>query len=117
MSTRIYEPKSENERFRLEQICGDCLEGAGLSIPHQAYAIIEQGADVNIGDLVHCTEHTGTLSSYIKQVKEINGDSIIVGTEYTDKSKDYTFEAAEIFGVVKEVYCRLFGTRVYARGE
>lgn len=68
------------------------------------FAIVDANATVKVGDLVHCTRVAGTLNSYIKQVKEINGDSVIVGTAYLDESRDFTFEAAEIYGVVLETF-------------
>jgi hypothetical protein len=73
------------------------------------------GGKFKVGDFVHCNKIAGSISSYIKQVKEINGDSVIVGTAYLDSSKDFTFEAAEILGVVTEVYDAMWKDRVYKR--
>ena len=112
--THIFKPKKERE-WVIEHIYGDCLERAGLCIPHKAFAIIHQGGKFKVGDFVHCTKIAGALSSYIKQVKEINGDTVIVGTAYVDSSKDYSFEAGEIFGVVTEVYDAFWHGRVYKR--
>lgn len=72
--------------------------------------------EVRVGDLVHCTIISGGVNSYIKQVKKIDGNRIYVGTNYLDKGKNFGYEAAEILGVVKEVYDKVFGTRKYVRG-
>ena len=113
--TIVYRPKKKKSRFKYEYIYGDCLEAAGLKIPNRAIAIIDQGAALRIGDFVHCSRVTGEIGGYIKQIKEINGDSIIVGTAYIDSTKDYTFEAAEIYGVVTEAYDKVWHDRIYKR--
>ena len=109
--------KKEKDRYSLKSIYGDCLEGAGLFIPHGAYARIDANAKIKVGDLVHCNKISGSISSYIKQVKEIKKRSIIVRTCYLDQNKDFEFEAAEIMGVVTEVYCKMFGSLVYKRNS
>ena len=114
--TIICNNKPEDKRFNMRRIYGDCLEGAGLCIPNDGYAIIDANAEVRVGDLVHCTNISGAVNSYIKQVKKIDGDSIYVETNYLEKSKNFGFEAAEILGVVKEVYDKIFGTRKYVSG-
>lgn len=115
MKTRIYSPEP-NKPFRsLRLIGGDCLEKAGLVIPHDGYAIIDRSIPPRVGDLVHCNDAFATINGYIKQVKEFQGDTVIVGTAYEDESKDFTFEAAEIYGVVTEVFCRLWSKQVYCR--
>ena len=108
---------SKGDRHSFQEIHGDCLERAGLHIPHGGYAIIRQGEKINVGDLVHCGRISGETPGMIKQVKSIDGDSIICGSAYTDTSRDFTFEAAEIYGVVTEVFCKVWHKRVYARGE
>ena len=115
--TYLSKVKDEKERYKLETIHGDCLEGAVFYIPDGAYAIIDRNAEIRVGDFVHCGRITGPVFTHIKQVKEIKGSSVIVGTCYSDKSKDFTFEAAEIMGVVKEIYCKLTGKRKYVRPE
>ena len=70
-----------------------------------------------VGDLVHCDNHIGTIHGFIKQIKEIRDDFVIVGTSYMDESKDFTFEAYTIYGVVTEAFCKMFGKRVYCRDE
>lgn len=115
MKTRIYTPSDRKTARTLEPICGDCLEKAGLNIPHKAYAIIDCSITPKVGDLVHCNNSLGTVNGFIKQVKEFRGDTVIVGTAYADESRDFTFEASEIYGVVTEAFCRLVGKQVYCR--
>ena len=104
--TYIRHEKNKKKRFCIEHIHGNCLERIGVKNKGGGYAIVDHNATVKVGDLVHCTRIAGTLNSYIKQVKEINGDSIIVGTAYLDESRDFQFEAAEIYGVVIETYSK-----------
>lgn len=114
--TVICKQEDENKRFIMETVNGDCLEKAGLVIPWEGKAIIDKNTALKVGDLVYCTKIAGQLGGYIKQVKEI-GEDVLVGTAYLDESRDFTFLAAEILGVVKEVYCKARGCRVYVRGE
>ena len=114
--THIFKPRKGRE-WVFAQIYGNCLERAGLHIPNKAFAIIHQGGKFKAGDFVHCTKVAGQIGGYIKQVKEINGDTVIVGTAYTDSTKDFSFEAAEILGVVTEVYDALWHDRVYKRSK
>lgn len=114
--THICRAKDEASRYYLEKIYGDCLEKAGLYIPNQGYAIIDKNAEIKIGDLVHCSKVSGQIGGYIKQVKEL-GEKVIVGTNYLDESRNFYFEAAEIFGVVKEVYCQFSRKRVFVRDQ
>lgn len=116
MKTEIYTPNKRQAR-RLESICGDCLEKAGLHIPHGGYAIIDCSISPKVGDLVHCDNRFGTIHGFIKQVKGFRGETVIVGTAYEDESKDYTFEASVIYGVVTEAFCKLWGKQVYAIAE
>ncbi|MBQ8399074.1 MAG: hypothetical protein IJX08_03810 [Clostridia bacterium] len=106
------------KRFSLEVICGDCLEGAGLHIPHGGYAVIDKGTDLRVGDIVHCGRLSGATPGCIKQVQAISKDgTVTVGTAYLDKSRDFSFDAGEIYGVVKEVYCQLWRKRIWWRKE
>ena len=103
------------KRFHIRHIYGNCLEKLGIRNECGGYAIVDGNATVKIGDVVHCAKTPGQIGGYIKQVKEINGDSIIVGTAYFDESKDFQFEAGEIYGVVIETYGKPFGFREYVR--
>lgn len=104
-----------HKRFSLREIYGDCLEKVGVKNIGGGFAIIDANATVKVGDLVHCSRILGEINGYIKQVKEINGDSVIVGTAYLDESRDFTFEAAEIFGTVIETYSKTRHYREYIR--
>ena len=109
--------KNPKRRFYLKDIYGDCLERRGIRNIGGGYAIIDRDAEIRIGDIVHCSKCTGSLNTMLKEVKAINGDTVTVGTAYADKSKNFTFEAAEIYGVVMETYGKLSGFREYKRGE
>lgn len=115
MKTDIYTPKPNEPTRRLQYIYGDCLERAGLKIPHGANAIVDCSITPKVGDLVHCDNKFGTIHGFIKQVKEFKGDTVIVGTSYIDESRDFTFEASAIYGVVTEAFCKLWGKQVYCR--
>lgn len=113
--TIICSKKPPKKRFSICGIYGNCLEKLGVKNEGGGYAIIDHNATVKIGDIVHCSKISGQIGGYLKQVKEINGDSIIVGTAYFDESKDFQFEAAEIWGVVIETYGKIFSFRDYVR--
>ena len=115
MKTRIWTPSNKGYSRCLKSISGDCLEEAGLRIPHGGRAIIDCSIEPRIGDLVWCDNEFGTVHGFIKQVKEFDGETVIVGTAYKDKSKDYTFRASEIYGVVTEAFCRFKESQVYCR--
>lgn len=116
MTTRIYTPKDKKKGGArcLEYIVGDCLENAGLVIPHGGIAIIDCSCEVRVGDLVRCDNAFGTIHGFIKQVKEI-GDTIIVETNYIDPDRNFSFEASVIYGVVTEVFDKFNGTQIYRR--
>lgn len=107
----------EHKRFCLEKIHGSCLEKLGVKNEGGGYAIIDRNAKPRVGDIVHCSQIVGQINGVLKHVKEINGDSIIVGTAYYDETKNFTFEAAEIYGVVTETYGAIFGFREYVRNK
>lgn len=91
--------KDERHRIVLEHIRGDCLEGTGLVIPEGARAVIDKNATPLVGDLVHCNNEFCCINGFIKQVKKV-GEVITVGTAYKDPSRDYYFDALEMYGVV-----------------
>lgn len=115
--TYLCQGRIDSERYWMLNCHGDCLEKAGIYMPAGAIATFDSNAEIEVGDLVICSRITGGVQPYIKIVKEKNGDSVIVGTAYLDPSKDFTFEAAEIVGVVKEIYRKDTGKRIYARPE
>lgn len=113
--TNIFVSEKDSKRNVLRSVKGDCLEGVGLRIPHGGQAVIRAGLDIRVGDLVHCSKLPGACGGFIKQVKDITDGVYTVGTAYLDPSRDFTFEAADIYGVVTEVFDSLWGTRVYCR--
>ena len=117
MKTDIYTPERRKFARKAEHIHGECLEKAGLRIPHGAIAIVDCSITPRVGDLVHCDNWLGTCHGFIKQIKEFGDDYVIVGTSYLDESKDFTFEAYTIYGVITEAFDKLSGKRVYCRDE
>lgn len=117
MKTDIYTPERRKSPRKMEYIHGNCLEKAGLIIPHGALAIVDCSITPRVGDLVHCDNYLGTLQGFIKQVKEFRDDFVIVGTSYMDESKDFTFEAYAIYGVITEAFDKFGGKRVYCRDD
>ena len=117
MKTDIYTPDRRKSPRKAEHIYGQCLEKAGLIIPHGAIAIVDCSITPKVGDLVHCDNYLGTCHGFIKQIKEFGDDFVIVGTSYVDESKDFTFEAYTIYGVITEAFDKLSGKRVYCRDE
>lgn len=117
MKTDIYTPERRKSPRKAEYIFGECLEKAGLIIPHGAIAIVDCSITPRVGDLVHCDNYLGTCQGMIKQIKEFGDDFVIVGTSYMDESKDITFEAYTIYGVITEAFDKLSGKRVYYRDE
>ena len=94
--------QDESRRIAHHSIYGECLEGIGIIIPNGGVAVIDRNAIPVVNDIVHCCKAMGTNSSYLKQVKEID-KNILVGTSYKDKTRDFTFIAEEIRGVVLKV--------------
>ena len=116
MTTIYNEPTKKKHEKVIESIYGECLEGAGLSIPRRALAVVDCTIRPNVGDLVICRKHPDALNGYCKQVKSL-GETVVVGTSYLDKSKDFTFEAAVIDGVVTMVFDAVFHTLIWERSS
>lgn len=108
------EPTKKELEKVLVSIYGECLEGLGLCIPRRALAVVDATIRPNVGDLVACRKYPDALSCYCKQVKSL-GETVVVGTCYSDKTKDFTFEAAVIDGVVTMVFDGLFHTLIRER--
>lgn len=113
--TYFCKAKTPGKRFCLLPVHGDCLEKLGVRNVGGGFAVIDCNATPKVGDIVHCLKGAANITSYLKQVKRIEGDSVIVGTAYLDETKDYEFEASEILGVVLETYGKTFGWREYER--
>ena len=103
------------KRFTAKQIYGNCLEKLGIRNEGGGIAIVDHNATPNVGDVVHCAKPGVNVSSHLKQVKRIEGDTYIVGTAYYDETKDFEFEAGEIYGVVLETYGKMWEYREYVR--
>lgn len=111
----IYEtPIKKSREKTIECLYGDCLEGAGLFIPNEGIAVVDHTIKPRVGDLVICQKHRDAMNAFCKQVKSI-GDVVTVGTCYLDKSKDFTFDAEVISGVVVQVFDKLFHSLIYER--
>ncbi len=107
--------KNKEHRFCLKHLYGNCLERVGVKIPNRGHAVVDQFTDLRVGDIVICTKISGQIPPMCKQVKAIDGETVVVGTAYLDRTKDYEFEAEEILGVVKEIYAEFAGYQVYSR--
>lgn len=106
---------AENSRRIAKYGCyGDCLEGIGIVMPNKGIAVIDRNAMPQVGDVVHCTRNLGAITSYLKRVERIDGD-ITVGTCYIDKSRDFSFVAREIFGVLLQVLDRETGAVIWEK--
>lgn len=115
MITHVCRAKTQQDRFRLERITGDCLEGAGVRVPSGGWARIDMNAKYRVGDIVHCNRISGQIGGYLKQLKHIEPNYAIVTTNYLDPTKNYEFQPEELLGVVTEVYDAVFKNRIYTR--
>lgn len=113
--THVVKSTDKNSRYKLIPIKGECLQAVGINKDGDGFAVVDTAADFKIGDVVVCSKYAGMVSGYIKQVKEINGYDVVVGTAYLDPSRDFNFVAAEIRGVVVETYGKLSQYREYKR--
>lgn len=100
MKTYFCRAKPGRNSIKEERIIGNCLEAIG--IPNGGIAVIDANEDPRIGDVIWCNNRIITVRGFLKQVVEL-GDTIIVSTRYKDKTKDYTFEVSEVYGVVLKV--------------
>lgn len=98
----ICESKRAKHDYQLKSIGGDCLEAVG--VPDGGRALINCKREPKVGDLVWCDNYMGTIHGYIKQVKSVEGDEMIVQTRYKDSSRDFEFYASTIYGVVEMVF-------------
>lgn len=84
----------------LKQCRGDCLEGMGIRNPH--WLVTDDDITPKVGDLVHCARDANFLNQYVKVVLSYDEETgkYTVGSRYADPSRDFTFIAEEILGVV-----------------
>ena len=80
---------------------GECLEAAGL--PARGETICNALEKPVVGDFVACEPVISRTTKYIKQVRSIDENGVVVGTKYKDPGKDFSFMAGRISGVVMEV--------------
>ena len=108
--------RAEDPRKRIvkHNCYGECLEGSGRVMPNGGIAVIDRNGKPQVGDVVHCTRNAGTLTSYLKRVESIDSE-ITVGTRYIDASRDFSFIAREIFGVLLQVLDRETGAVIWEK--
>lgn len=84
----------------LKQCYGDCLEGIGIRNPH--WLVKDTEITPIVGDLVVCVKNKNFLDQYVKVVLSHDQETgkFTVGSRYADSSRDFTFVAEEILGVV-----------------
>lgn len=107
-------PRLPKHNYVLRSIAGICLEEVG--IPDRGRAVINCTIKPKVGDLVHCNTKFCTINGYIKQVKQFDGEQMLVGTRYKDPSKNFDFYCFEFYGVVEMVF-DVAGDIVYRRVE
>jgi len=105
----------KKKRKCIEYVHGDCLERIGVYIPRGGIAIVDSGCRPKVGNIVHVTRSSGAQSTYMKRVQSLEGGKMIVETAYSDPCRDFSFEAADLLGVVVEIYDRLFHNLIYER--
>lgn len=88
------------ERINLSHCHGDCLEGEGIYMPEGGVAVYDRGVYPKVGDIVICNHFLDSFTSYMKKVRSIQNNSLIVETNYIDSSKNFYFFAEEFIGVV-----------------
>lgn len=85
-------------RFSVERFSGECLEKVG--IPSNGFAVFDRGCDIAPGDIVKCLKPNENIQAFMKLVLQVDDGAVTVGTCYKDPSKDFSFVAGEIIGVV-----------------
>lgn len=106
--------KKPIHEYELRHTAGNCLEELG--VPDRAKMVVNRTIKPKVGDLVWCNNINCSIGGFIKQVKEFDGDTMIVQTRYKDKSKDFEFYVCEFYGVVEMVF-DVIGDLRYRRAE
>ena len=91
-----------SHEYELRSIFGDCLEKVG--VPSSGKMLVNRTIKPKVGDLVWCNNANCSVNGFVKQVKEYDGDTMIVQTQYVDQSKDFEFYVCEFYGVVEMVF-------------
>ncbi len=116
MKTKIYTPKELGGGITcLESLEGLHLEAAGISVPYGGWAVVNRKLPIQEGDFVQCSRMTYSYTPYILQVKQVTEEAIIVGSAFKDSAIDYSFEPAEVFGVITHIFCKRFRNELYKR--
>ena len=100
--------------YELRSIAGNCLEELG--VPDRGKILVNRNIKPRVGDLVWCNNSLCNINGFVKQVKEYDGDTMIVQTRYKDKTKDFEFYVCEFYGVVEMVF-DVIGDLRYRRSE
>ena len=102
------------KRFQMVHIRGNHLERLGIK-NIGGCAIIDRAATPKVGDVVYCTLTECDMCGFIKLVKRIEVDTVIVGSAFMDRTQDYETEAYAILGVVLSIYGGVDGFIKYVR--
>lgn len=114
MKTKIFKPSElDSKSTKLESVYGNCLKALNIDLIHGGWAVINRTLAMREGDLVQCTRMPGTLP-YIMKVQKID-DKTVVDSCYGNSQLDFSFEAAEIYGVITHIFDKQSGTELYRR--
>lgn len=115
MQTKILKPSElDNKSTKLESVYGNCLKFLNIDLIHGGWVVINRTLAIREGDLVQCARMQGTLP-YIMKVQKIDDETIIADSCYGNSQQDFSFEAAEIYGVVTHIFDKQSGIELYRR--
>lgn len=115
MKTKIFKPgELDGKTTNLESVYGNCLKALNIELSHGGWVVINRCIIPRGDDLVRCTRMPGTLP-YIMKVQKIDDKTVIVDSCYGNSQLDFSFEAAEIYGVVTHIFDKQSGTELYRR--
>ena len=115
MKAKIFKPgELDNKSTKLESVYGNCLKALNIDLTPGGWAVINRTLTIREGDLVRCTRMPGTLP-YIMKVQKVDDETVIVDSCYGNSQLDFSFEAAEIYGVVTHIFDKQSGTELYRR--
>lgn len=115
MQTKILKPSElDGKTTKLESVYGNCLKALNIDLIHSGWVVINRTLAIREGDLVQCTRMPGTLP-YIMKVQKIYDETVVVDSCYGNNQLDFSFEAAEIYGVVTHIFDKQSGTELYRR--
>lgn len=115
MQTKILKPSElDDKTTKLESVYGNHLKALNIDLIHGGWVVINRILATREGDLVQCTRMPGTLP-YIMKVQKIYDETVVVDSCYGNSQLDFSFEAAEIYGVVTHIFDKQSGTELYRR--